>query len=74
MPRIVFECWDNDEIAAATLARVVRALVMGAAPGWIGSAWCDKAIDVGMASSPDLGSGTPRYLVTIELHVTGSAL
>ncbi|MET7752310.1 MULTISPECIES: hypothetical protein [Actinomycetes] len=74
-PRIVFECWDSaGDIAASDLARLVRALVTGAAPGWIGTAWCDKAVDAGMAFLPDLASGTPRYLVTIELHITGSEL
>ncbi len=74
-PRIVFECWDDGgDLEAAALARTVRALITSAAPGYIGTAWCDAVHDRGLAFSPDPGTGTSRYLVTVELLVGGSTL
>lgn len=73
-PRLVIECHDTDEIGAANLARTVRALIGSAAGGWIGDVWCDQVDDGGLAASDDPDTGTPRYLITVELHVTGSPL
>ncbi|WP_159844916.1 hypothetical protein [Nocardia sp. CY41] len=73
-PRVVFECWDGDEVAAAQLARTVRALLWAAAPGRIGAIWCNKIVDAGLVPSPDPDTGTPRYLITAELHVSGVPL
>lgn len=73
-PRLVIECHSDDEIAAADLARTVRALVGSAAGGWIGDVWCDRVDDAGLAFSPDPDTGSPRYLLTVELHVSGSPL
>lgn len=71
---MVFECWDSSAPAAANLAAVVRALLCAAAPGWLGTAWSDRIVDLGMVPSPDPDSGSPRYLVTAELHLRGSVL
>lgn len=71
---LVFECWDSSEPGAAQLAGIVRALLGAAAPGWLGAVWSDRIVDLGMVPSPDLDAGSPRYLVTAELHLRGSAL
>jgi hypothetical protein len=73
-PRIVFECWSTVGVDAAALAALVRALVNALAPGYVGAVWVDRVIDIGVAYSPDPQTGTPRYLVTAELHVRGAAL
>lgn len=73
-PRIAIECYDTDETAAADLARVVRALVRTAAPGWLGTAWCDAVRDLGMLSRPDLDAELPRYVITVEMRILGTAL
>jgi hypothetical protein len=73
--RLTFECRDSSgEPGAAALARLVRAIVTNA-PGYMGGAWVDVAAEVGgPASSPDPDTGTPRYLLTVELHIRGSEL
>ncbi len=73
-PRVVLECWEATEPAAAALAKRVRAMIAGAAPGYVGGVWCDQVDDAGLAFSPDPDTATPRYLITAELHVTGSAV
>uniref|UniRef100_UPI003F496BBE hypothetical protein n=1 Tax=Nocardia suismassiliense TaxID=2077092 RepID=UPI003F496BBE len=73
-PRIAIECWDANEIAAADLARTIRAVLGAAAPTLIGTTWCDRVDDGGLAHLPDPNTGTPRYLITAELHVRGTVL
>ncbi|MCC3333591.1 hypothetical protein [Nocardia abscessus] len=73
-PRIVAECWDTSGAGAAELASVTRALIVAAAPGYLGSAWVGKAIDRGVSYSPDPDTGTPRYLITAELVMNGAPL
>lgn len=72
-PRIAFECYDDDVVAASSLARTVRALVR-ALRGPFGAAWCDLVRDMGLVFKPDLQAGQPRYVVTAEMRVLGSAL
>jgi hypothetical protein len=45
-PRVVFECAD-DAGGAAELAATVRGIVNAAAPGYIGTVWCDHVEDAG---------------------------
>ncbi|MGW5316722.1 hypothetical protein [Nocardia thailandica] len=71
---LVFECWDSSDPGAAQLAAVVRALLGAAVPGWLDTAWSDRIVDLGMVPSPDLDAGSPRHLVTAELHLRGTAL
>lgn len=73
--RLTFECRDSaGEPGAVELARLVRAIVTQA-PGYMGGVWVDFAAEVGgPASSPDPDTGTPRYLLTVELHIRGSEL
>lgn len=73
-PRIVAECCDQYGSAAAELAKVVRALIGAAAPGYISGLWVDLVRDLGVVFSPDPDTNLPRYLVTKELHVTGTVL
>ncbi|MFE3051602.1 hypothetical protein [Nocardia sp. NPDC059239] len=74
-PRVILECHAATEPAAADLAGRVRALLSAAAPGYLtAGVWCDQIVDMGIAKSQDPNTGTPRYLVTAELHVTGRSL
>lgn len=72
--RIVAECCDRYGQAAAELAGIVRALLDAAAPGYVGDIWVDRVRDLGMVYSPDPDTHMPRYLLTKELHVQGTAL
>ncbi|MFC9966336.1 hypothetical protein ACFVH4_19075 [Nocardia ignorata] len=73
-PRLVLECYAATTIAAAALARMVRALLTTAAGGVLSTAWCDRVRDLGMTFLPDLEAGVPRYLITTELRVRGTPL
>ncbi|QIS16580.1 hypothetical protein [Nocardia arthritidis] len=72
-PRVVFECTDNSGGAAA-LAALIRAILAGAAPGYLGSVWCDYIEDVGVESDTDPATATPRQTVTADLIVRGKVL
>ena len=63
-PRVVTEVVDEYGTAAAELAKVVRALINSAAPGYIGDIWVDKATDLGQRFSQDPDTNAPRYLIT----------
>lgn len=73
-PRIVAECCDEHGPDAAELAALVRALIGAIAPGQMAGFWVDKVVDLGLVYSPDPDTNLPRYLVTTELHVTGTRL
>ena len=73
-PRVVAECHAPIGVDAAELAALVRALIGATAPGYVGPVWVDKVKDLGMYSSPDPDTNSPRYIVTAELFTTGSAL
>ncbi|WP_327100063.1 hypothetical protein OIE68_15565 [Nocardia vinacea] len=73
-PRVVAECNDTLGTGAHDLGALVRALIGAIAPGYVGSVWVDKVKDLGLISSPDPDTNTPRYIVTAELFTTGTAL
>ncbi|MFE2956580.1 hypothetical protein [Nocardia tengchongensis] len=72
-PRVVFECTD-DAGGAADLAAKVRGIINAAAPGYIGSVWCDYIEDVGEENDTDPVTAAPRYTVVTDLIVRGTVL
>ncbi|OJF83527.1 hypothetical protein [Nocardia seriolae] len=72
-PRVVFECSD-DAGNAAGLAALVRGIVNAAAPGRIGTVWCDYVEDAGEENDTDPVTAAPRYTVVTDLIVRGTVL
>ncbi|MEU8895483.1 hypothetical protein [Nocardia sp. NPDC048505] len=71
--RIALECSDDAGNGAA-LAATVRTLVNTAAPGYIGTMWCDYVEDAGIENSTDPATASPRYVIVIDLIVRGKVL
>ncbi|MGN2635336.1 hypothetical protein ACTD5D_03895 [Nocardia takedensis] len=72
-PRVVFECYDTGG-GAAELAALVRAVLAGAAPGYLGPVWCDSIADAGVVNEIDPASSEPRQVITADLIVRGTVL
>lgn len=72
-PRVVLECTD-DAGAAAGLAALVRAILAGAAPGYLGPVWCDYLEDVGIENDTDPATAAPRQVIIADLYVRGKVL
>ncbi|MFF2553451.1 hypothetical protein ACFVUS_20805 [Nocardia sp. NPDC058058] len=72
-PRVVFECFD-DAGNAAGLAALVRSIVNAAAPGYIGTVWCDYVEDAGEENDTDPVTAAPRYTIITDLIVRGTVL
>lgn len=72
-PRVLFECID-DAGGAAELAAKVRGIVNAAAPGYIGTVWCDYVEDVGEENDTDPVTAAPRYTIVTDLIVRGKVL
>ncbi|MEV0356365.1 hypothetical protein AB0H71_09910 [Nocardia sp. NPDC050697] len=70
-PRIILECGDSSG-AAAELASTVRSILSSAAPGYIGTVWCDHLEDVGLEHTTDPVTAAPRYVITTDLVVRGT--
>lgn len=71
--RIVFECTDDDGNAAG-LAALVRGILNAAAPGYVGTVWCDYFEDAGVENDTDPATAAPRYSFTADLIVRGKVL
>ncbi|MFE6923633.1 hypothetical protein ACFVAV_21595 [Nocardia sp. NPDC057663] len=71
--RVVLECTD-DAGAAATLAALVRSILSAAAPGYLGTVWCDQVEDAGMENDTDPATAAPRYTLVADLIVRGTVL
>lgn len=72
-PRVVFEITD-DAGGAANLAALVRGIVNAAAPGYIGTVWCDYVEDAGEENDTDPVTAAPRYTIVTDLIVRGTVL
>ncbi|SUA47502.1 Uncharacterised protein [Nocardia africana] len=72
-PRVVFECTD-DAGGAAELAAKVHDIVNAAAPGDIGTVWCDHVEDAGEENDTDPVTAAPRYTIVTDLIVRGTVL
>lgn len=72
-PRVVLECTD-DAGGAATLAALVRSILSAAAPGYLGTVWCDQVEDAGMENDTDPATAAPRYTLVADLIVRGTVL
>ncbi|MFE3229568.1 hypothetical protein [Nocardia sp. NPDC059228] len=72
-PRVVFECFD-DSGDAVELASKVRGIINAAAPGYIGTVWCDYVEDVGEENDTDPVTAAPRYTIVTDLIVRGKVL
>jgi hypothetical protein len=72
-PRLVFTCSD-DAGGSADLAALVRSFVTAAAPGYIGTVWCDRVDDAGAETDLDPVTSTPRHIFTADLTVRGKVL
>ncbi|MFF0631533.1 hypothetical protein ACFYTS_03450 [Nocardia sp. NPDC004151] len=72
-PRVVFECTD-DAGGAAELAAKVRSTINAAAPGYIGTVWCDYVEDAGEENDTDPVTAAPRYTIVTDLIVRGKVL
>lgn len=73
-PLVILECCDNDEVAAADLARKVRAIMFASAPGRVGDVWCNAIHEAGVVFQPDPETLKPRYVITAEWHLVCSVL
>lgn len=71
---MITECCDDDEVAAADLARKVRAIIFQSAPGYVNSVWCSEIREGGTAFEPDPETLKPRYVITAEWHLQCSVL
>ncbi|MFD6155152.1 hypothetical protein ACFWF7_16275 [Nocardia sp. NPDC060256] len=69
-PRVVLECTD-DSGAAADLAGLVRAILSAAAPGYLGTVWCEYFEDVGIENDADPATAAPRQVIVADLIVRG---
>lgn len=69
-PRVVLECTD-DSGAAADLAGLVRAILSAAAPGYLGTVWCEYFEDVGIENDTDPATAAPRQVIVADLIVRG---
>ncbi|CAM4498787.1 hypothetical protein NONI108955_36370 [Nocardia ninae] len=72
-PRVVLECTD-DAGTAAGLAGLVRAILASAAPGYLGTVWCDHIEDVGVENDTDPETAAPRQVIVADLFVRGTVL
>ncbi|MFE3191650.1 hypothetical protein ACFXHA_21750 [Nocardia sp. NPDC059240] len=72
-PRVVFECVD-DSGGAADLAAKVRSIINAAAPGYLGTVWCDYVADAGEENDIDPVTAAPRYTIVTDLIVRGKVL
>ncbi|GAB2525462.1 hypothetical protein [Nocardia heshunensis] len=72
-PRLVLECAD-DAGGAAELASKIRSIMNAAAPGYIGTVWCDRVEDVGLENDTDPVTAAPRYTIVTDLIVRGKVL
>ncbi|GAA5102672.1 hypothetical protein [Nocardia iowensis] len=72
-PRVVLECTD-DSGTAASLAGLVRAILSAAAPGYLGSVWCEYIEDVGLENDTDPATAAPRQVIVADLIVRGKGL
>ncbi|WP_051407499.1 hypothetical protein [Nocardia sp. CNY236] len=72
-PRVQFECTDDSDDAAG-LASVVRAILAGASPGYLGAVWCDYIAEAGVENDTDPATDAPRQVITADLTVRGSVL
>lgn len=72
-PMVTFECWDTNEVAAASLVMLVRALVESLP-------WEDE---LGIRNFTEIGGPTyfedpdslsPRYQFTVEMDVRGHTI
>ncbi|MEV6556611.1 hypothetical protein AB0M22_12905 [Nocardia sp. NPDC051756] len=70
-PRVVLEFTDEAG-AAAGLAGLVRAILSAAAPGYLGSVWCEYFEDVGLENDTDPATAAPRQVMVADLIVRGS--
>ncbi|MFE9579274.1 hypothetical protein ACFYO1_23010 [Nocardia sp. NPDC006044] len=69
-PRVVVECTD-DSGAAADLAALIRGILSAAAPGYLGTVWCEYIEDVGLQNDTDPATAAPRHAVIADLIVRG---
>ncbi|MFC9435548.1 hypothetical protein [Nocardia sp. NPDC057030] len=72
-PRVVLEFTD-DAGGAAGLAGGVRAILSAAAPGYLGSVWCEYFEDVGLQNDTDPATAAPRQVMIADLIVRGSVV
>lgn len=72
-PRVVVECTD-DAGASADLVALVRAILSAAAPGLLGTVWCDYIEDVGIENDTDPATDAPRHVLLVDLIVRGAVL
>lgn len=72
-PTVMVECWDVDDVAAADLARIVRAEVHALADDAVPGVAYRSDVG-GLANWPDHDSENSRYTFTVELLVRGSVI
>ncbi|MFE6863631.1 hypothetical protein [Nocardia sp. NPDC057668] len=72
-PRVVIECSDSAGSGSA-LAESVRAILSAAAPGYLGTVWCDSIEDLGVENDTDPATADPRYVIIADLCVRGTVL
>ena len=70
VPLLLIECWDEDEVDAGDLARLVNGLIV-ALPGSV-DAIASAEILSGPSNDPDPDSTSPRYTSTAQLWVSAA--
>lgn len=69
-PRVVVECTDDSGVAA-DLAALIRGILSAAAPGYLGTVWCEYIEDVGLQNDTDPATAAPRHAIIADLIVRG---
>lgn len=74
--RVTFDSWDTDEVSAAALHRLTRAVMGSLTEGdVIGSDWVAQVKEVGNPGLyPDPDTNLPRFQFTAELLIEGTAI
>ncbi|MFD3703347.1 hypothetical protein ACFWUP_09390 [Nocardia sp. NPDC058658] len=52
----------------------MRSILSAAAPGYLGTVWCDQVEDAGMENDTDPVTAAPRYIIVADLIVRGTVL
>lgn len=73
--QMVVQCWDSDEVAAAELLQLVRALVWAMAGTDVDGTWVYRVQEFsGPVNYPDPDTDMPRYQISMNVSMKGRAL
>lgn len=74
-PMLIVQAWASTKGAAHDLCQLVRAHIHAMAGTKVNGVWAYKVTEVGgPAYLPDPDTNTPRYQITVQLHLRGTAI